>query len=465
MFCQLDALRHCLPSSVRRTLEELPESLDETYQRIVMDIKKGNKAHAYRMLQCLTVAIRPLSVDELAGLLAFDFDASMGGIPKLNPDWRWQDHEQAVLSVCSSLITIVVANDSRVVQFSHFSVKEFLMSDRLAKSTNDISQYHIVLEDANTVTAQACLGVLLRDSADQNITENVSLAGYAARHWVTHAQVENVAPRIRNGMQHLFDPNKPYFSAWVRLHDVDNYGFSPDDLENKRQPQVAPLYYAALCGLNEIVTKLVHDHPQCAVALCGGCGTALHAASFQGHLQVVRSLLHCGVDVDVRGLWNWTPLQFASRNGYVNVVQCLLDHGADANSRGWSHITSLSLAAVFGHLDIVRVLLGHHADVNCQDIEGLTPLHNASSYYHSKSDHPQVVELLLEHGANPNARDNDHKTPLHLVPSSKLEVACILLKHGADVDAEDKEGRTPLLAALANGHNEIARLLSECRSK
>ncbi|KAH8986042.1 hypothetical protein EDB86DRAFT_3083079 [Lactarius hatsudake] len=240
VFCQLDALRHCLPSSVRRTLKELPESLDETYERIITGIKKGNQAHAYRMLQCLTVAIRPLSVEELAELLALDFDASKEGVPRLNTDWRWRDHEQAVLSVCSSLITIVGAEDSQVVQFSHFSVKEFLMSDRLAMSTNDISQYYIVLEDANTVLARACLGVLLRDPVDQDVADNVYLVRYAAHHWVAHAQVENVAPRIRGGMQRLFDTHKPYFSAWIRLHDIDNK-FDPDDLKDMREPQAAPL--------------------------------------------------------------------------------------------------------------------------------------------------------------------------------------------------------------------------------
>ncbi|KAH9028691.1 hypothetical protein EDB85DRAFT_1867679, partial [Lactarius pseudohatsudake] len=157
VYCQLDALRQCLPSSVRQTLDELPESLDETYERIVMDIKKANMAQAYRMLQCLTVAIRPLSVAELAELLALDFDAAKGGTPELKSNWRWEDHEQAVLSTCSSLITIVPNYDSPVVQFSHFSVKEFLLSDRLATSTKDISRYHISLEDANTVIARACL--------------------------------------------------------------------------------------------------------------------------------------------------------------------------------------------------------------------------------------------------------------------------------------------------------------------
>ena len=72
---------------MRRVLEELPETLDETYERIVMDIKKGNRADAFRMLQCLTVAIRPLTVAELVELLAFDFDATKGGIPELNSKW------------------------------------------------------------------------------------------------------------------------------------------------------------------------------------------------------------------------------------------------------------------------------------------------------------------------------------------------------------------------------------------
>jgi hypothetical protein len=81
----------------------------------------------------LTEAVRPLAVEELGEILAIDFDMG-GGIPKLNRDFRWVDQEQAVLSACSSLIAIVKHWDSRRVQFSHFSVKEFLSSDRLATS-------------------------------------------------------------------------------------------------------------------------------------------------------------------------------------------------------------------------------------------------------------------------------------------------------------------------------------------
>ncbi|KAH9073559.1 hypothetical protein EDB83DRAFT_2191480, partial [Lactarius deliciosus] len=157
VFCQLEALQDCLPASVRRTLKELPESLDETYERILKEIKRPSRDHAHRLLQCLTVAVRPLRVEELAELLAYDFDSAEEGIPKVDPNWRWSDHERAVLSTCSSLIAVVGADGSRVVQFSHFSVKEFLTSDRLATSSGDTSHYHISLGLAHTLLAQACL--------------------------------------------------------------------------------------------------------------------------------------------------------------------------------------------------------------------------------------------------------------------------------------------------------------------
>src|ERR1019366_2526970 len=110
--CQLEALRYCFPPSVRHMLEELPETLDETYERILRDINKATRDHAHRLLQCLTVAVRPLRVAELAEVLAVDFgSASRGGTSKLNTDWRWEDQQQAVVSTCSSLISVVVDED------------------------------------------------------------------------------------------------------------------------------------------------------------------------------------------------------------------------------------------------------------------------------------------------------------------------------------------------------------------
>jgi len=202
-------LRHCLPPFV----QGVPETLDETYKRVLRDINKANREHAYHLLHCLTVAIRPLRVEELAEVLVVDFDSTHhGGILKLNPDWQWADQHQAVLSMCSSLITIINDEDSRVVQFSHLSVKEFLTSNRLAHSSEDISLYHILLDSAHTLLAQACLGVLLHldDGVDRENTKDIPLAEYAARYWVEHAQSGNVSSRIWETLELFFDADQPH---------------------------------------------------------------------------------------------------------------------------------------------------------------------------------------------------------------------------------------------------------------
>jgi hypothetical protein len=465
VFCQLETLRQCLPQSVLRTLNELPESLDETYELLMTNIKRANQAHAYRMLQCLTVAIRPLTVAELAELLAFDFDVAEGDIPKLKPNWRWEDHEQAILSTCSSLVTIVPNYGSPVVQFSHFSVKEFLMSDRLATSKRDISQFRISLEEAHTLLARASLAVLLRDPEANSSADSAHLARYAAGNWVTHAQVKNVASRVCGGMRYLFDPDQPYFEAWVQLHDIDSYDHSPDVPDSEHGAR--PLYYAALGGFHELVEHLTVKYPQCANAQGGNCGTALHSASFQGHLQVVRYLLQLGVDVNVRNVANCTPLLLASWKGSCDVVQCLLDHGADVDLPDKQHTTPLKSAAYWGHVDAIRFLLEHNADVNSRCYKGRTPLHGAIRGQGSKADRPYIAQLLLKHGANANARDNKHRTPLHLASlrPDLLDVLRILLEHGADLDAEDKDGKTPLQLSLDRGHHEVTQLLSGYSSK
>ena len=219
----MEVLRQCFPPSVQSILNELPESLDETYERILKEIRKPNQEYAHRLLQCLVAAVRPLRVAELAEVLTFDFKAE--GIPKLNPGWRWEDQEEAVMSACSSLVVIVKDGDSRIVQFSHFSVKEFLTANRLAEPIRDVSRYHIRLDAANTILAQACLGVLLRldDHVDRDSIENFPLAQYAARCWPIHARFENTSTRIKDGMECLFDAGKPHFATWLWIYDKTQY--------------------------------------------------------------------------------------------------------------------------------------------------------------------------------------------------------------------------------------------------
>jgi hypothetical protein len=440
VFCQLELLRQCFPPSVRRILEELPESLDETYERILKEIGKPNQGHAHRLLQCLVVAIRPLRVKELAEVLAFDFNT--GGMPKLNPGWRWEDQEEAVMSACSSLVTIVKDGDSRVVQFSHFSVKEFLTADRLAEPMRDVSHYHIRLEAAHTILAQACLGVLLRldDHVDRDSIKSFPLARYAAEYWPTHARIENVSSHIKDGMERLFDAHKPHFATWLWIYNKDQWGASVlMSTMRPEEPGAVPLYHAARFGFRNLAERLIVEHPEHVNARVGGRETPMHAAANPGHANILSLLIEHGADVEERqSILNYkrTPLHLAAWGGRLEAGQCLLDRGANINARDSDRDTPLTLAVYKGHVEFARVLLERGAVNDTQNIRGDTAL-----YFAIKYGHTQAVQLLLEHGADVNVRNEDGNTPSKLASSE-------LYKHQEIVE---------LLSAHASGSESVKK--------
>ena len=453
MSCQLQYLRHCLRQRIRRALDELPDTLDETYDRTLEEIGKQNWEYAHRLFQCVVAASRPLRVEELAEFLAFDFDTV--STPTLREDWREEDPAHAVRSTCSSLLAVVNVDGSSVIQFSHFSVKEYLTSKRLAESKETISRFHVSMTLAHTIIAQACLGVLLH--IDENITRDglgkFPLAEYAAEHWAGHARFEGVSPNIKDGMKRLFDPNNHHLSVWAWIYDpewpVSKYGRS----EHPSQIRGTPLHYAGSHGLHEVVEFLIVERSQ-NVNARGFVReeTPLSVASRRGYSEVARVLLEHGADTETRDNSTYSPLDRSSENGHVEVLRVLLENHADMNSSGRNTWTALHLASNFGQVAVARVLLGNGADENAKTTYHETPLHSA--------DNEGVTRILLEYGADPNARDSNNRTPLHwAMERNRAEVARVLLENGVDANARDAKNRTPLHVASKEGYLDGVRLL------
>ena len=423
-----------MPSSIRKALNELPITLDDTYERMLQGIPKEKFEHASRLFQCMVAAVRPLRVEELGELFAIEFGAN--NAPNLVAGWRPENPEEAVLSTCSTFITIIDGggdgsgdgdddrdsdddddnsngdddysdddddnNDDegpKIVQFSHFSVKEFLTSDRLQLSSiGNIRQYYIPLEPAHAILARACVAVLLQvdEEQDEGRFRTLPLGSYAIEHWVRHAGFEGVASRIEDSLGYLFDPKMPFFKPRILLRCVegmdDIYPYKPGRFSDEPD-KVTPLYLAAFCGFSGLVKHLIITHAPDVNAECGGGLSPLHVASI-GQVDCARILLDNGAHVNTQESANWAPLHFASYNGHLEVAQLLLERGADLNAQTKIQDTPLCLASEGGHLETVRVLLDHGADLNIKETHNQTPYQIATlNGYHD------VAQLLLEHGA------------------------------------------------------------------
>jgi ankyrin repeat protein len=314
------------------------------------------------------------------------------------------------------------------VQFSHSSVKEYLTSPRLASRSEGISRYHILLEPAHTILAQACVSVLLQLDdrvVKDGIYNRSPLAPYAARHWVLHAQFGHVSSDIK-GMAYLFDKDIPHFGSWLRLFDIDT---KPDASSifpmfiSFDEPEAAPLYYAALCGFHDVAKQIIDKYPQ---------------------------------DVDTRGGYYATPLVAALAGRHFETAQLLRNHGADPNIQCYDGRTPLHAAVQSGHLEMVRKLIEYSADVNAQNRIGWTPLHIASRLVQPNTD---VVQLLLEHGVDVNTRAKDGSTALHEASAyGTLWVVRLLLEHGANVEMKNNKGRTPHQMMSGTSYDKFLKL-------
>ncbi|KAJ8958631.1 hypothetical protein NQ318_016356 [Aromia moschata] len=118
--------------------------------------------------------------------------------------------------------------------------------------------------------------------------------------------------------------------------------------------------------------------------------TPLRAACFDGRLDIVKYLTYHNANIHIANKYNNTCLMIASYKGHLDVVSFLLENGANPNEKALCGATALHFAAECGHVDVVRELLKYSAKFSCNDA-GMTPIKAAAE--RTRDD---VVEYLLE---------------------------------------------------------------------
>jgi ankyrin repeat protein len=448
-----------MPSSTWKALNELPITLDDTYTRALGCIPEEKWRHAHRLFQCLIAAIRPLRVEELGEIFAIEFDSNGG--PKLVEDWRPLDAEDAVLSACSSLISVVNVKDSKIVQFSHFSVKEYLTSDRLASSNvGIISRYHVPLQLAHGIPAQACLTVLpqLDKKTDKKRLRTFPLAFHSSENWMDHVWFGKMTPEIKDAIIRLFDPKEPHLDAWTWMYEVDIAYTRLRSIHHLKEHPLplsgTTLYFAAYSGFSWLVEHLIIHHAENVHSNSHhhmSNSTLLHAA-YHGRCATARRTHSDGAEVKKE---IEDESRIARHDGHLEVMWVLLEKRADVDAWNSNHDAVSHLAASYGDVEVLQLLFQYKSDIDARGLEEDMPL-----LAQSRRGRVEVVQFLLEYGANAEVRDDDGNTPLIVVSrNGYLEVVWLLLGHGVDGCIQNRYGETAFQAAKKHNHHEIAQLL------
>jgi ankyrin repeat protein len=140
--------------------------------------------------------------------------------------------------------------------------------------------------------------------------------------------------------------------------------------------------------------------------ICFGLGISaasagpLHDAAREGNVERVKQLADQGANLsepddtgEPKG--GLTALHAAAYGGHLDIVERLVARGASVNDHeNFYHMTPLHAAAEEGHADVIAFLLAQKADVEPKERNGYTPVTQAGWRSHWDS-----VTLLLKAGA------------------------------------------------------------------
>lgn len=459
---------------MRRKLKSLPKDLEETYARILTEIHEDYREDALTALKWLTFSGRPLMLDELVEALLL----SPSRQPAYNPDNRLSDPYD-IMQILPGLVSISTNTKSsrEEIRLSHFSVKEFLMSEKIGCAPT--SYFGTDLVAANQYLTEACLAYILYSTTAQERTNSAAdlrlfpLLYYACRYWYVHMKVimdegqllsDSRASTNLLSMQ-LFQSDSA-MRSWLLVHRPDMAKKKPFTSYIHPNELGSTLYYTAYLGFTDAVRGLIDQEQPCNraqfVNTLGGCyGRPLCAAAATGHVDICRSLIQHGADIEKEGSdykhrGTGTALGLAARFGRETTVKFLLENGANVEGNSsFYHGPAICAAANNGHEHMVRLLLSNGANVNGQGSDSKTSLHGAA-----RGGHLGVVKVLLEHNADIEAQNKYKETPLiRAALNDQAEMVRFLIEQDANIEAKDCQGFTALHRTVRHGRSAAFAML------
>jgi ankyrin repeat domain-containing protein 50 len=402
-------IQNILQQTTKRRLLDAIRSIKFDLSLVYMNMLQRINPLGLKLLQWVLYAWRPLTLEELRYAVAID--PAMTDIdPDLDlPPYSFTDSTFGLLSV---------DNDSKLVRFSHSTVRHYLTHHAelyfpsrhalLAQCTLTYLNFPSLIEHSSNSRFD--------DGGDLNV-----FFDYAASNWGHHVYMllENDPlwmPLLELGRNWLFSEQFRHVSS---------------PFSHPRQPfftEHSPLHAVCFFGL-----------PSLTVELIDVCGEELNQADGNGKTPLHYAVIACSL---------------AAVKALIQRPNILLNIGDGTTGR-----TALHHAACAGDEEILRALLQHpDIDVNAHANDGMTALHEAIL-----EEEVELACAILEHpDFQVNTPDFLHSwTPLILAANDGLVevVGALLVRPDLRVNDADDEGWTALTCAVDEGHEEIVRML------
>ncbi|KAJ4037353.1 hypothetical protein NW756_005642 [Fusarium oxysporum] len=418
---QLERLKDCINiEEVKTTLDTLPETLQETYYRVLNELASTRRRYVIRILQLLAYSDLPMKLEAAVDTIAIDLTAPPGS--------RFIMNDQIclvyILEMNCSLSNEELLSTHPFLPFA----MESWVHDASCRRPRFNTFTHLSMElFSNHLLFKRWRG-LIED----------------------RTSIENPFPGFRCPPKH----DQLYYASWSgdkncvkRLLDASATG---DTTAWRLDPA---LHVASEFGHLDIVALLIQEGAD-VNANAGSISNALCAAIEAGHTDVISLLIKEGADVNAR---QWpstyiTPLEAASKSGCLDIVELLIQQGANVNAKS-KYTNALCSACESGHLSIVMHLVEKGAEVNAQTGNG-TALQAASA-----SGYLDIVIFLLEEGAEVDSQ-GDHGTALCMASfTGHLRVVKYLVEKGADVNGPGWFFENALQAAMHFQRDSVVEFL------
>lgn len=327
--CQIDQISPLRTiRAIRKALNDLPDGLDDTYERILLGVPRHHIDVVRKILQWLSFATAPLTPLELHDAIAIDTELGF-----LDEESQLSSPRD-IFDLCSSLITVT---STGTIQLAHASVKEYLLSDKIKKST--AADFALDPKESMIDIAHYCLAYLSFEEFKngpaisyedfQTRLTRYPLLNHAAVAWPSQFLAAGEPPELNNKIMHFLTANHNTFMSWIQVLCASPAIWKDAASAWSSYPKLAtPLYYAASFGLYQIVRILIEAGQDLNAPASRFGGTALHGAVVRHHIRTIKLLLDAGANVNKPDSNSISPLQSAMWHEESEIISLLLEYGA-----------------------------------------------------------------------------------------------------------------------------------------